>query len=89
MLCATAYFENFHPNFPVLHRPTFSLRTAPKALGSIVVAIGNLYRCRIDPTIEVGAAHAQSNELWDATVTSLRGKVCHQILTPIWSAFSN
>lgn len=38
-----AYFENFHPAFPLLHRPTFSISSSPEILINIVAVIGSLY----------------------------------------------
>ncbi|CAM1502663.1 Fc.00g074390.m01.CDS01 [Cosmosporella sp. VM-42] len=71
--CVSAYFVNFHPHFPVLHRPTFSVASTPKALAYIVIAIGNLYRRHTDPAVDIDDAHQQSDKLWEASAASLQG----------------
>lgn len=38
-----AYFENFHPSLPILHRPTFTISSTPKPLLTITAVIGSLY----------------------------------------------
>ncbi|CAG8354118.1 unnamed protein product [Penicillium salamii] len=37
------YFEHFHPSFPLLHRPTFTVSSAPKLLLKAVNVIGSLF----------------------------------------------
>lgn len=65
-----AYFEWFHPSFPLLHQPTFGNET-PEVLKNIVTAIGCLYTA---PTLsDEGASSCVklSKNLWDTGRRSL------------------
>ncbi|KAL4874791.1 hypothetical protein BJY04DRAFT_233270 [Aspergillus karnatakaensis] len=50
-----AYFDHFHPSLPLLHRPTFSLNSAPELLVNVLMVIGSLY------------SRAYSNGDWEAS----------------------
>ncbi|KAL3431034.1 hypothetical protein BDV09DRAFT_9470 [Aspergillus tetrazonus] len=39
-LLVKAYFEHFHPSFPLLHRPTFAVSSTPAPLVNIAAVIG-------------------------------------------------
>ena len=41
--CTKAYFEYFHPSFPIVHRPTFSATSAPNFLVKATALIGSLF----------------------------------------------
>lgn len=58
-----AYFEHFHPSFPLLHQPTFD-NTSPKLLRSIVYAIGSLYTAQKLPDGDRQSYLLWSQNLW-------------------------
>lgn len=45
------YFENYHPHFPILHKPTLDPTTAPPLLVTAIVTLGS--------TLSTDAAHFQ------------------------------
>ncbi|KAJ0109341.1 Uncharacterized protein J7T55_000266 [Diaporthe amygdali] len=59
-----AYFEYFHPSFPLLHRPTFGNDT-PELLRNIITAIGCLYTARTLPEEGALSCIRLSQSLWD------------------------
>ncbi|KAH7140226.1 hypothetical protein B0J13DRAFT_504295 [Dactylonectria estremocensis] len=60
-----AYFEYFHPSFPLLHRPTIGDDT-PRLLRDIIAAIGSLYTAQTFPEEDATACVQWSQGLWDA-----------------------
>lgn len=55
-----SYFEHFHPSFPLLHRPTFALSSAPKLLVKAAAVIGSLFSSQPE-----ARAHWR-REMWEA-----------------------
>ena len=76
-----AYFECFHPSFPLLHRPTFSDRS-PKVLRNIVVAIGSLYTAQNLSEEDSVSCLRGSHDLWDAGRQELTHMVSRSPLVP-------
>lgn len=71
----TAYFEWFHPSFPLLHQPTFGNET-PEVLKNIVTAIGCLYTARTLSDENASSCVKLSRNLWDTGRRSLARLVC-------------
>lgn len=65
-----AYFEWFHPSFPLLHQPTFGVET-PEVLKNIVIAIGCLYTARTLSDEGASSCVKLSKNLWDTGRRSL------------------
>lgn len=65
-----AYFEWFHPSFPLLHQPTFGNET-PEILRNIVTAIGCLYTARTLSDEDASSCVKLSKSLWDTGRRSL------------------
>lgn len=65
-----AYFEWFHPSFPLIHQPTFGNDT-PEALRNIIIAIGCLYTARALPEEGSASCVKLSKNLWDTGRRSL------------------
>lgn len=59
-----AYFERFHPSFPMLHQPTFGNET-PDVLRNIVTAIGCIYTAQSLSDEEASSCMKLSKSLWD------------------------
>lgn len=59
-----AYFENFHPNLPALHQPTFDMSTTKLPLLQAIACIGSVCHSR-DTDHRIGVA------LFDAGCKSL------------------
>ncbi|KAL0931833.1 zinc finger protein ADR1 [Colletotrichum truncatum] len=59
----TAYFENFHPSFPLLHRQSVC-KDIPKLSKPIIVSIGILYASSHLPEKEAVLKVQQSQSLW-------------------------
>ncbi|KAH6988550.1 hypothetical protein EDB80DRAFT_171187 [Ilyonectria destructans] len=60
-----AYFEYFHPSFPLLHRPTIGDDT-PRLLRDIITAIGSLYTAQTLSEEDAATCVQWSQSLWDA-----------------------
>ncbi|KAF4960758.1 hypothetical protein FSARC_10387 [Fusarium sarcochroum] len=60
-----AYFEYFHPSFPLLHRPT-AVKRRPDLMTKIIIAIGSLYTARTLPEPDASACMKWSQSLWEA-----------------------
>ncbi|KAF7556311.1 hypothetical protein G7Z17_g1562 [Cylindrodendrum hubeiense] len=60
-----AYFEYFHPSFPLLHRPTIGDDT-PRLLRNIITAIGSLYTAQSLSEEDAITCVQWSQGLWDA-----------------------
>ncbi|KAH8663334.1 hypothetical protein BGZ61DRAFT_143294 [Ilyonectria robusta] len=60
-----AYFEYFHPSFPLLHRPTIGDDT-PRLLRDIITAIGSLYTAQNLSEEDAVTCVQWSQSLWDA-----------------------
>lgn len=65
-----AYFEWFHPSFPLLHQSTFGNET-PEVLRNIVTAIGCLYTARTLSDDGASSCVKLSKGLWDTGRRSL------------------
>ncbi|KAK7408215.1 hypothetical protein QQX98_009624 [Neonectria punicea] len=59
-----AYFEYFHPSFPLLHRPTIGDET-PRLLRNIIIAIGSLYTAQTFTENDAATCLKWSQGLWD------------------------
>lgn len=69
------YFEHFHPSLPLLHRPTFTVSSAPKLLLNAVSLIGSLYSTS-PCTDEVAQARAHwRRDTWQSGQQELRNMV--------------
>ncbi|KAL4954893.1 hypothetical protein BDW69DRAFT_183134 [Aspergillus filifer] len=66
-----AYLDNFHPSFPLIHRPTFSISTTPRPLLSIIAIIGSLYTTPYE-TADWAAAEHWRRETWANGIRELR-----------------
>ncbi|QMW26797.1 hypothetical protein G4B84_002042 [Aspergillus flavus NRRL3357] len=79
------YFEHFHPSLPLLHRPTFTVSSAPKLLLNAVSLIGSLYSTS-PCTDEVAQARAHwRRDTWQSGQQELRNMVsneCRDIRKP-------
>jgi hypothetical protein len=71
-----AYFEHFHPSFPLLHQPTFD-NTSPKPLRSIVYAIGCLYTAQKLPDSDRQSYLLWGQNLWASEREELTRLVGH------------
>lgn len=60
-----AYFEYFHPSFPLLHRPTIG-DDSPRLLREIIAAIGSLYTAQTLSEGDATTCVQWSQSLWDA-----------------------
>lgn len=70
-----AYFEYFHPSFPLLHRPTIGDDT-PRLLRDIIAAIGSLYTAQTLSEEDAATCVQWSQGLWDAGRKELSRLVC-------------
>ncbi|KAF6833537.1 zinc finger protein ADR1 [Colletotrichum musicola] len=61
-----AYFENFHPSFPLLHRQSVLEREIPKLSKQIIASIGILYASRSVPEEDAVLLLRQAQDLWQA-----------------------
>lgn len=59
-----AYFENFHPSFPLLHRQSVLGMEMPKLSKQIIVSIGILYASINVPEEDSVLILRQGQELW-------------------------
>ncbi|KAL3481118.1 hypothetical protein BJX99DRAFT_243775 [Aspergillus californicus] len=67
-----AYFEHFHPSFPLLHRPTFTTSTAPEVLVNIAAVIGSLYSAQSWGTDDWEACRNWRRDTWKNGIEDLR-----------------
>lgn len=58
------YFENFHPSFPLLHRPTFAVSSTPKLLLRAVTVIGSLFSPQAYNQDETQALSSWRQDVW-------------------------
>ncbi|KAF7559170.1 hypothetical protein G7046_g4974 [Stylonectria norvegica] len=72
-----AYFEYFHPSFPLLHRPTVG-EDAPEILRNIIIAIGSLYTAQTYSEQEA-AACVDSNYRTLRTTWAIQAWLLHII----------
>lgn len=80
-----AYFENFHPSFPLLHRQSILGREIPKLSKQIIASIGILYASRTVPEEDAVLLLRQTQDLWQAGHDELWRIVGHPIrLFPDW-----
>ncbi|KAH6884927.1 hypothetical protein B0T10DRAFT_492986 [Thelonectria olida] len=61
----SAYFDHFHPSFPLLHRPTVGDET-PQILRNIIIAIGALYAAQTFSDEDAAVCIQSSQEIWDS-----------------------
>ncbi|KAL4935631.1 hypothetical protein BDV06DRAFT_234144 [Aspergillus oleicola] len=66
-----AYLDIFHPSFPLIHRPTFSLLSTPRPLLGIIAVIGSLYTTRYETGDWTTAEHWR-RETWTNGSRELR-----------------
>ncbi|KAE8421251.1 hypothetical protein BDV36DRAFT_305122 [Aspergillus pseudocaelatus] len=79
------YFEHFHPSLPLLHRPTFTVASAPKLLLDAVSLIGSLYSTIPCSDEEVQARAHWRRDAWQSGQLELRNMIlneCRDIRKP-------
>lgn len=69
------YFEHFHPSFPLLHRPTFAVSSAPKLLLKAVTVIGSLFSPNSFDHGETQAIAHWRQDLWQSGQEELQQMV--------------
>ncbi|PYH55256.1 uncharacterized protein BO96DRAFT_80206 [Aspergillus niger CBS 101883] len=72
------YFEHFHPSLPLLHRPTFTVSSAPKLLLKAVAVIGSLCSTTICNDEEAQACVHWRRTTWQSGQQELRNMVSNQ-----------
>ncbi|TDZ35541.1 Zinc finger protein [Colletotrichum trifolii] len=60
-----AYFDNFHPSFPLLHRQSIG-RDMPRLSKQVIVCIGILFASKRLPETEATHVQRKGQELWEA-----------------------
>ncbi|TEA10413.1 Zinc finger protein [Colletotrichum sidae] len=60
-----AYFDNFHPSFPLLHRQSIG-RDMPRLSKQVIVCIGILFASKRLPETEATYVQRKGQELWEA-----------------------
>ena len=65
------FWEHFHPQYPVLHRSSFSLAAVPPLLKAVVLAIGSQYSHSLDWN-----AKQYSRKLYDQCLKTLAKVSC-------------
>ncbi|CAG8940269.1 unnamed protein product [Penicillium salamii] len=79
------YFEHFHPSFPLLHRPTFTMSSAPKLLLKAVNAIGSLFSPNLYDHRETEFVEHWRQDMWQTGQEELQQMVssnCSEIRQP-------
>ncbi|KAJ6022592.1 hypothetical protein N7499_007907 [Penicillium canescens] len=79
------YFEHFHPSFPLLHRPTFTVSLTPKLLLEAVTVIGSLFSPNLYDHGETRALAQWRQAIWQSGQEELRHMVslnCSEIRQP-------
>lgn len=66
-----SFFSQFHPFFPIVHKPSFSVSDSPRPLLSIIVAIGMFYSARSTSSHNDIAVRGPSQKLWATGVQQL------------------
>ncbi|KAJ5640064.1 uncharacterized protein N7484_007926 [Penicillium longicatenatum] len=74
------YFEHFHPSLPLLHRPTFTVSSAPKLLLNAVTAIGSLFSASSYDLEEAQACANWRRGVWQSGQQDLRNMVYDMVL---------
>lgn len=69
------YFEHFHPSLPLLHRPTFTVSSAPKLLLKAVTVIGSLCSTVVYNDEEAQARVHWRRDTWQSGQQELRNMV--------------
>jgi hypothetical protein len=75
-----AYFEHFHPSFPLLHHPTFSLYSTPKLLVQATTIIGSLFTASSGDLDKAQSWANWRRDEWQDGQKELRQMVCCLIL---------
>jgi hypothetical protein len=75
-----SYFEHFHPSFPLLHHPTFSVSSTPKLLTQATSIIGSLFSASSTNPDEAQYWVDWRRKMWHDGQRDLRQMVCCLIL---------
>lgn len=69
------YFEHFHPSLPLLHRPTFTVSSAPKLLLDAVSLVGSLFSTNPCSDEEAQARAHWQKDAWHSGQLELQNMV--------------
>ncbi|RAK82212.1 uncharacterized protein BO72DRAFT_367960 [Aspergillus fijiensis CBS 313.89] len=72
------YFEHFHPSLPLLHRPTFTVSSAPKLLLKAVTVIGSLCSKVVYNDEEAQARVHWRRDTWQSGQQELRNMISNE-----------
>ncbi|CAG7998295.1 unnamed protein product [Penicillium olsonii] len=84
-ICVKQYFEHFHPSFPLLHRPTFAVSSAPTLLLKAVTVIGSLFSPKVYDHGGAQAIEHWRQDVWQHGQEELQQMVssnCSEIRQP-------
>ncbi|KAF7554812.1 hypothetical protein G7Z17_g2665 [Cylindrodendrum hubeiense] len=87
-----AYFENWHPHCPMLHRPSFNLSTAFTPLITAVILVGAIYSSTENAEAARACLNAAENyifghEAFRRILSPLSGKTCTLGIEPLQAGF--
>jgi hypothetical protein len=74
------YFEHFHPSFPLLHRPSFTVSSTPKLLLTAVTVIGSLFSPNLYDHEETQAFSHWRQDVWRSGQEELQQMVYDKTL---------
>ncbi|RAH43161.1 uncharacterized protein BO95DRAFT_502316 [Aspergillus brunneoviolaceus CBS 621.78] len=72
------YFEHFNPSLPLLHRPTFTVSSAPKLLLKAVTVIGSLCSTVVYNDEEAQARVHWRRDTWQSGQQELRNMISNE-----------